>query len=100
MDYWEHGVACPDLLLGDLVAILHPEFAANHHSSSSTGRCSAGDHDRTGDSHATPAEPGNSGADAVGDNCGATDDHALGPAQVTLPDTIRVLVGAQPSDPD
>ncbi|AKN18108.1 periplasmic binding protein [Mycobacterium haemophilum DSM 44634] len=29
-DYWERGVARPDLVLGDLVAILHPELAANH----------------------------------------------------------------------
>lgn len=28
--YWERGTARPDLLLGDLVAILHPELVANH----------------------------------------------------------------------
>lgn len=28
--YWERGTARPDLLLGDLVAILHPELAPNH----------------------------------------------------------------------
>lgn len=28
--YWERGTARPDLLLGDLVAILHPALAANH----------------------------------------------------------------------
>ncbi|OBK84942.1 ABC transporter substrate-binding protein [Mycolicibacter heraklionensis] len=28
--YWERGTARPDLLLGDLVAILHPELAADH----------------------------------------------------------------------
>jgi iron complex transport system substrate-binding protein len=29
-DYWERGSARPDLVLGDLVAILHPELAPNH----------------------------------------------------------------------
>lgn len=29
-DYWERGVARPDLLLADLVAILHPALAPNH----------------------------------------------------------------------
>ncbi|SDG99265.1 iron complex transport system substrate-binding protein [Sinosporangium album] len=29
-DYWERGVARPDLILGDLVAILHPELAPGH----------------------------------------------------------------------
>lgn len=29
-DYWERGVARPDLLLGDLVAILHPQLAPAH----------------------------------------------------------------------
>ncbi|GFG68409.1 ABC transporter substrate-binding protein [Mycolicibacter senuensis] len=29
--YWERGTARPDLLLGDLVAILHPELAAQGH---------------------------------------------------------------------
>jgi cobalamin transport system substrate-binding protein len=29
-DYWERGTARPDLVLGDLVAILHPELAPNH----------------------------------------------------------------------
>ncbi|MBY0443108.1 MAG: ABC transporter substrate-binding protein [Mycobacteriaceae bacterium] len=29
-DYWERGVARPDLILGDLVAILHPELVPNH----------------------------------------------------------------------
>ncbi|WIM87810.1 ABC transporter substrate-binding protein [Candidatus Mycobacterium wuenschmannii] len=29
-DYWERGPARPDLVLGDLVAILHPELAAQH----------------------------------------------------------------------
>lgn len=29
-DYWERGAARPDLVLGDLVAILHPELSANH----------------------------------------------------------------------
>jgi iron complex transport system substrate-binding protein len=29
-DYWERGVARPDLILGDLLAILHPELAPNH----------------------------------------------------------------------
>jgi len=28
--YWERGTARPDLLLGDLVAILHPRLAADH----------------------------------------------------------------------
>lgn len=28
--YWERGTARPDLLLGDLVAIMHPELAAGH----------------------------------------------------------------------
>lgn len=28
--YWERGTARPDLLLGDLVAILHPELARDH----------------------------------------------------------------------
>lgn len=28
--YWERGTARPDLLLGDLVAILHPELAGQH----------------------------------------------------------------------
>lgn len=28
--YWERGTARPDLLLGDLVAILHPELAPGH----------------------------------------------------------------------
>ncbi|WP_046300223.1 ABC transporter substrate-binding protein [Mycobacterium sp. UM_Kg27] len=28
--YWERGTTRPDLLLGDLVAILHPELAAGH----------------------------------------------------------------------
>lgn len=28
--YWERGTARPDLLLGDLVAILHPELAGRH----------------------------------------------------------------------
>lgn len=28
--YWERGTARPDLLLGDLIAILHPELAADH----------------------------------------------------------------------
>jgi iron complex transport system substrate-binding protein len=27
--YWERGTARPDLLLGDLVAILHPELASS-----------------------------------------------------------------------
>jgi iron complex transport system substrate-binding protein len=29
-DYWERGPARPDLVLGDLVAILHPELAPHH----------------------------------------------------------------------
>ncbi|MCV7257983.1 ABC transporter substrate-binding protein [Mycobacterium shimoidei] len=29
-DYWERGAARPDLVLSDLVAILHPELSANH----------------------------------------------------------------------
>ncbi|MGH3969759.1 MAG: ABC transporter substrate-binding protein [Mycobacterium sp.] len=29
-DYWERGAARPDLVLGDLVAILHPELTPNH----------------------------------------------------------------------
>ncbi|XVQ85914.1 ABC transporter substrate-binding protein [Microbispora siamensis] len=29
-DYWERGVARPDLILGDLVAILHPDLAPGH----------------------------------------------------------------------
>lgn len=29
-DYWERGVARPDLILGDLVAILHPDLVPNH----------------------------------------------------------------------
>jgi iron complex transport system substrate-binding protein len=29
-DYWERGAARPDLVLGDLVAILHPELAPDH----------------------------------------------------------------------
>ena len=29
-DYWERGVARPDLILGDLVAILHPQLVPNH----------------------------------------------------------------------
>jgi cobalamin transport system substrate-binding protein len=29
-DYWERGAARPDLVLADLVAILHPELASNH----------------------------------------------------------------------
>lgn len=29
-DYWERGAARPDLVLADLVAILHPELAPNH----------------------------------------------------------------------
>jgi iron complex transport system substrate-binding protein len=29
-DYWERGPARPDLLLGDLVAILHPDLAPRH----------------------------------------------------------------------
>ena len=29
-DYWERGTARPDLVLGDLVAILHPELAPDH----------------------------------------------------------------------
>jgi iron complex transport system substrate-binding protein len=29
-DYWERGVARPDLLLADLVAILHPDLAHDH----------------------------------------------------------------------
>ncbi|EID15505.1 periplasmic binding protein [Mycobacterium xenopi RIVM700367] len=29
-DYWEHGVARPDLVLSDLVAILHPGLAPGH----------------------------------------------------------------------
>jgi iron complex transport system substrate-binding protein len=29
-DYWERGAARPDLILGDLVAILHPDLAPNH----------------------------------------------------------------------
>ena len=29
-DYWERGAARPDLILGDLLAILHPELAPNH----------------------------------------------------------------------
>lgn len=29
-DYWERGVAHPELVLGDLVAILHPELAVGH----------------------------------------------------------------------
>lgn len=29
-DYWERGAARPDLILGDLVAILHPELAPGH----------------------------------------------------------------------
>ncbi|BCQ10209.1 ABC transporter substrate-binding protein [Mycobacterium heckeshornense] len=29
-DYWERGVARPDLVLGDLVAILHPDLAPGH----------------------------------------------------------------------
>jgi iron complex transport system substrate-binding protein len=28
--YWERGTARPDLLLGDLVAIVHPELAGEH----------------------------------------------------------------------
>lgn len=28
--YWERGTARPDLLLGDLVAILHPELGSGH----------------------------------------------------------------------
>lgn len=28
--YWERGAARPDLLLGDLMAILHPDLAGNH----------------------------------------------------------------------
>jgi iron complex transport system substrate-binding protein len=29
-DYWERGAARPDLVLGDLVAILHPDLAPGH----------------------------------------------------------------------
>jgi iron complex transport system substrate-binding protein len=29
-DYWERGVARPDLVLGDLIAILHPDIAPGH----------------------------------------------------------------------
>ncbi|WP_374690080.1 ABC transporter substrate-binding protein [Frankia sp. AvcI1] len=29
-DYWERGVTRPDLVLGDLAAILHPDLAKNH----------------------------------------------------------------------
>jgi len=29
-DYWERGAARPDLILGDLLAILHPELAPGH----------------------------------------------------------------------
>ncbi|MFC1641229.1 ABC transporter substrate-binding protein [Myxococcota bacterium] len=29
-DYWETGVTNPDLVLADLIAILHPELAPNH----------------------------------------------------------------------
>ena len=29
-NYYELGVLRPDLILGDLVAILHPELMANH----------------------------------------------------------------------
>jgi iron complex transport system substrate-binding protein len=29
-DYWERGAARPDLVLGDLVAILHPDLEAEH----------------------------------------------------------------------
>jgi iron complex transport system substrate-binding protein len=29
-DYWERGAARPDLILGDLLAILHPELAPQH----------------------------------------------------------------------
>jgi iron complex transport system substrate-binding protein len=29
-DYWERGAARPDLILGDLLAILHPELAPHH----------------------------------------------------------------------
>ncbi|MCK9875144.1 ABC transporter substrate-binding protein [Frankia sp. Ag45/Mut15] len=29
-DYWERGVTGPDLVLGDLVAILHPDLAKDH----------------------------------------------------------------------
>jgi iron complex transport system substrate-binding protein len=29
-DYWERGAARPDLVLSDLLAILHPELAPNH----------------------------------------------------------------------
>jgi iron complex transport system substrate-binding protein len=29
-DYWERGAARPDLVLGDLLAILHPELAPHH----------------------------------------------------------------------
>lgn len=29
-DYWERGVARPDLILADLLAILHPETSADH----------------------------------------------------------------------
>jgi iron complex transport system substrate-binding protein len=29
-DYWERGAARPDLVLGDLVAILHPDLAPHH----------------------------------------------------------------------
>jgi len=30
IDYWERGVTRPDLILGDLVAILHPETSPDH----------------------------------------------------------------------
>jgi iron complex transport system substrate-binding protein len=29
-DYWERGVARPDLVVGDLIAILHPDIAPGH----------------------------------------------------------------------
>lgn len=29
-DYWERGVTRPDLVLGDLVAILHPDVLPGH----------------------------------------------------------------------
>ena len=30
-DYWERGAARPDLLLADMIAIMHPELAPGHH---------------------------------------------------------------------
>ena len=29
-DYWSRGVTRPDLILADLIKILHPELAADH----------------------------------------------------------------------